>query len=155
MQIAPDSTGAALLRKECRRFALYLIGEAPDSYVLEQYVKLHEATLSGKVAATAADEVLLRAAESSLLGLRCADAYARMFRPSCLLRRKLILAFAVLENSRAFHAHFTSGSNLSTAAALLRIAVSVAGFCAALLASLILIAPRTLLATGLRSQDDR
>lgn len=155
MQTAPNSIDIEALRDECRQFTRYLVGEAPDDYVLEQYVALHETTLGDTTPIPAADNALLRAARSSMLGLRCADAYARFFRPNALLRHKLILAFAILENSRGYFAHFTSGSSLGVPVALLRIVLSVAGFCFALLASLILIAPRILLATRRHTKAGR
>ena len=155
MQTAPNSIDAEALRDECRQFTHYLVGEAPDAYVLEQYVALHETTLGHMTRIPAADCTLLRAARSSMLGLRCADAYARFFRPDALLRHKLILVFAILENSRGYYAHFTSGSRLSGPVALLRITLSVAGFCLSLLASLILIAPRALLATRRHTKANR
>ena len=155
MQTETNSVDAETLREECRQFTSYLVGGAPDAYVLDRYVALHETTLGETAPISAADDALLRAARSSVLGLRCADAYARIFRPDALLRHKLILVFAILENSRGYYARFTSGSCLSGPVALLRIALSVAGFCLALLASLILIAPRTLLAARRHTKDHR
>ena len=83
-----------------------------------------------------------------------ADAYARIFSPHCLLRRKLILTFAILENSGRFHSRFTSGLSTSYLMALVRIVVSVTGFGLALTASLFVVAPRIVLVTW-RSKRSR
>jgi hypothetical protein len=142
---------AVELRDECRLFTRYLLGREPDAYVLERYVSLHKAALGGAPALAPLDSLLLKTARSNVFGLRCADAYARIFRPQCLLRRKLILIFAILENSRGFHSRFTSGASSRYVFALARIVATLTGFAVALIASLFWIAPRALL-TGWQSR---
>lgn len=140
------SSEAQELRNECRLFTRYLLGETPNDYVLDRYVSLQTAVVEQAPASTATDDVLLSTARSSVFGVRIADAYARIFLPHCLLRRKLVLTFAILENSGGFHARFTSGVSSSYAVALIRVAASVMGFGIALVASLFIIVPRALLA---------
>jgi hypothetical protein len=146
VQSEATSTEAADLRDECRLFSRYLVGRDPDVYVLGRYVSLQPAALRGAATVTPLDSLLLNTARSGLIGLKIADAYARVFRPRCLLRRKLILVFAVLENSRGFHSRFTSGVSSSYLLALVRIAAAVMGFGLALIASFFVIVPRALLA---------
>ena len=146
MQTRHDESETEELRNECRQFTHYLLGQYPDAYVLGQYLRLQPAAMKHVQSHAPVDTVLLRTARSSLRGLRIADAYARIFRPRCLLRRKLILTFAILENSGAFYARFTSGASSSLPLAAVRVAVSVMGFALALTASLFVIAPLTVLA---------
>jgi hypothetical protein len=145
MQTRESSPDADELRNECRIFTRYLLRQEPDSYVLKCYVSLQPAALEGTSPLALADAVLLETGKSGLFRLRIADAYARIFRPHCLLRRKLILTFAILENSGRFHTRFTSGISASYPSALIRIAASVIGFGLALTASLFVVAPRILL----------
>jgi len=145
MQTGASNPDADELRNECRLFTQYLLRQDPDSYVLDCYVSLQPTALEGASPLALPDAVLLETGKSGLFRLRIADAYARIFRPHCLLRRKLILTFAILENSGRFHSHFTSGLSSSYLSALIRIAASIIGFGLALTASLFVVAPRIVL----------
>jgi hypothetical protein len=145
MQTGPDNSGAQELFHECRLFTRYLVDRDPDPYVLGWYVRLQPAALEGMTPVAPPDAVLLETARSGLIRLRLADAYARVFRPRCLLRRKLILTFAILENSAPFHSQFTSGASSSFPAALGRLAASMIAFGFALAASLFVVAPSVVL----------
>lgn len=151
MQSNADSTDVAELREECRRFSRYLLGREPDAYVLERYVSLQSAAVGPTGPPTPLDSLLLRTARSGGAGLKIADAFARIFRPRGLLRRKLILTFAILENSRGFHTRFTAGASSSLPLALASLAATLVGFGLALAASLVVIGPRAVLA-GWRSR---
>jgi hypothetical protein len=154
MQTGVSSPDADELRNECRLFTQYLLRQDPDSYVLDCYVRLQPAALEGASLTALPDAVLLETGKSGLLRLRIADAYARIFRPRCLLRRKLILTFAILESSGRFHSRFTSGLSSSYLLALIRIVASMAGFGLALSASLFVVVPRIMLGTR-RSKRSR
>lgn len=145
MPTGPNNPGADELLDECRLFTRYLVDRDPDSYVLGCYVRLQPAALEGTMPLAPPDAVLLETARSGLVRLRLADAYARVFRPRCLLRRKLILTFAILENSAPFHAYFTSGASSSYLAAVARLAGSMIAFGLALAASLFIVAPPVVL----------
>lgn len=132
-------------RRECLVFTRYLTGRDPDGYVIEQYVRMQQAVLSNEAAALPVDHALLAWASAGTYRARIADAYARLFRPRGLLRRKLILLFAILENSHAFHRDFTSGGSGSRTLAVLRIGTSVLTFAAALVLGVLVFAPRQLL----------
>jgi hypothetical protein len=145
MQTGPNNGSADELLDECRLFTRYLVDREPDPYVLGCYVRLQPAALDGTTPVEAPDAVLLETGRSGLIRLRLADAYARVFRPRSLLRRKLILTFAILENSAQFHSQFTSGARSSYPAALARLAASIIAFGFALTASLFVVAPPVLL----------
>jgi hypothetical protein len=145
MRTGTSNPDAEVLRDECRLFTQYLLRQDPDSYVLDRYVSLQPAALEGASPPPLPDAVLLETGKLGLFWLRIADAYARVFRPHCLLRRKLILTFAILENSGRFHSRFTSGLSTSYLSALIRIATSMIGFGLALTASLFVVAPRIVL----------
>jgi hypothetical protein len=154
MQTAPSNRQEGELLDECRLFTHYLVGRDPDAYVLDCYVRLQPAALEGATAVAPEDAVLLETGKSGLIRLRLADAYARFFRPRCLLRRKLILTFAILENSAQFHSRFTSGASSSYVAALVRIAAAMVTFGLALAASLVVVAPPVVLSSW-RSRRSR
>jgi hypothetical protein len=132
----------AELRHECRTFTRYLTGREPDEYVLTKYVGLQPAVVREAPPILPIDRVLLRAAASSALRTRLADVYARVFRPQSLLRRKLILAFAILENSGAYHRQFTSGGSGTLTSAVIGIVGSLAAFGVVLVLSILSFAPR-------------
>jgi hypothetical protein len=137
---AEESNGE--LRRECRTFTRYLTGREPDEYVLTKYVGLQAAVVREAPPILPIDRVLLRAAASSASRTRLADVYARVFRPQSLLRRKLILAFAILENSGAYHRQFTSGGPGTLTAAVIGIVGSLAAFGVVLVLSILSFAPR-------------
>ena len=145
MKNRPVQPEVEALHYECHLFTRYLVGQLADTYVLAKYVDLQPTVVKQPQSVTRLDAVLLRIGCSSLLGLRIADAYARTFRPRCLLRRKLILTFAILENSGRFFSHFTSGVSASCPLALIRVALSLTGFVLALAASMFVIVPFTML----------
>jgi hypothetical protein len=133
------------LRGECRVFVRYLTGREAAAYVVDAYCRLHPAVLRDAPAALPIDSALTRIARTGPVRARVADAYARFFRPRCMLRRKLILAFSILENSHDSHRSFTSGGNDSLWSAVLRILTSLATFSLALAAGVAIFAPRQLL----------
>lgn len=136
------------LRQECRTFSRYLIAREPDSYVVQKYMECHIAVLRDAPATVPIDSALVRFARGGSLRTRIADAYARMFRPYGLLRRKLILVFAILENSRAHHREFTSGGDGKDWGAWLQIAGSMAAFLAAFAVGMVVFLPHHLLTLG-------
>lgn len=129
------------LQRECRTFTRYLMRREPDSYVVQKYVGSHTAILRDALTILPIDSALVRFAAGGPFRTRIADAYARIFRPHGLLRRKLILVFAILENSRAYHQEFTSGGSGKYWVAWSRIVSSVAGFLAVLILGIVLFAP--------------
>lgn len=87
------------LEEECGLLFDYLTKREPGEYVVEAYCRAHlEAGLISPEA-SGPDRELLRFASPGGWRLAAADAYARLFVPTSLLRKKLILALALAENS--------------------------------------------------------
>jgi hypothetical protein len=82
--------------RECQVFSAYLLGVPPTAFVLGKYAVAHR--VSTEFASGGEfDDFLVRAAARHRVFARMADAYARVFAPGSLLRRKLILLLAILE----------------------------------------------------------
>lgn len=86
------------LRRECRVFTKHLIGSEPGDYVLERYVDAHRVRTEF-TPRSRFDRFLCSFADFSPLTARLADAWAAVFSPTSVLRRKLILLLAMLESS--------------------------------------------------------
>jgi hypothetical protein len=130
------------LAHECRAFAAYLTGLAPTPYVLEKYRLGHgRIPYLTQEPPKRVDRLLLGAATHGSFLLRCADAYARILRPTGLLRQKLVLALAVLENSPPTHLRLNSAREGSPAALILGVLGRGLGFSLSLLLGLLLFAP--------------
>jgi hypothetical protein len=116
----PDSRADLdLLDRECRVFTRYLAGRLPEEYIRVRYQRGH-ARIPYRLAggATAADHAILRIARMGALPARMADIYSRFFRPTGVLRQKLVLLYAVLENSPETHAWFNTAAVGAPAALL-------------------------------------
>lgn len=86
---------------DCRTLTQYLIGRDPSAYVAECYRRSlpSAATPSHRLI----DRALLGAARLGGLPCRMADGYARWFRPTGDLRRRLTLLLAILETAPDTH----------------------------------------------------
>ncbi|MCP4220611.1 MAG: NAD-dependent epimerase/dehydratase family protein [bacterium] len=86
---------AAHLEKECRVLSKYLMGAAPNNYVLEKYNLCH-----GKIDFEPTDfhdALLLKLAGMGFFFTRMADAYSRFFRSNSTIRKKLAYLMAIIE----------------------------------------------------------
>ena len=92
------------LAAEFRTFATYLGASGELSGPAARYADLHWTSDDGELVPL--DRWLLAFARSGPALTALADAYARIVRPYGVLRRKLVLALAVLEFSRGTHGHF-------------------------------------------------
>lgn len=130
------------LAHECRAFTAYLTGLAPTPYVLEKYRLSH-----GRIPYLTQeppkwiDRLLLGAGIHGRFLLRCADGYARILRPTGMLRQKLVLALAVLENSPPTHLRLNSAREGSPAVLALGILGRGLGFSLTLLIGLLVFGP--------------
>jgi len=86
------------LTEECRVFTRYLAASRPTAYVVDQYIKAHH-TSPKFLPADVFDQRLVGFARRHPLSARLADSFARVFAPSSLLRRKLVLLLAILETA--------------------------------------------------------
>jgi hypothetical protein len=132
----------ALLARECQAFSSYLTGLAPTPYAVEKYQRGH-----GRIPylhggqADRVDAMLVGLGRHGGLPLRCADAYARLFRPTGVLRQKLVLALAVLENSPPTHLRLHTAREGTPAATGLTLLGLGLGFMLCLVAGLVILAP--------------
>jgi hypothetical protein len=89
--------------RECRTFCRYLIGRAPSEYLVGWYQRGIESASGWPTGAPPIDRALLAAARLGGPVLRAADGYARLFRSTGSLRRRLTLLAAILENAPDTH----------------------------------------------------
>lgn len=75
------------------------MGVAPSQYVLRKYEEAHRSILfNGNAEPDRFDRILLRIARTAPFLARVADCYAVIFAARSVLRRKLVLLLAILEN---------------------------------------------------------
>ena len=84
------------LERECRVFTGYLLGCVPHPYAFRKYAEAHRLSTTFSLGSRF-DFFLIRAARTHRTVARLADSYARLFFPSALLRKKLVLLLAILE----------------------------------------------------------
>ena len=96
----PDAATAerVQLERECVVFAAHLLGVVPDAYVRRKYAEAH-CHLAGLAAVNRFERVLVGVAGRHRRLAAFADAYAALFAPDSVLRRKLVLLLALLETS--------------------------------------------------------
>lgn len=138
------SESRAALERECRTFTRYLVGRDPSPYVVEKYCEAH-ATLPA-FRGGLFDEQLTRVARWRPLAAFAADAYARFFAPRGALRKKLVLALAILETSPPFFREFERPPGGGRAGQALRLGTRLLVFVATLFVATIVFLPVHLLA---------
>lgn len=132
----------ALLSQECRAFSVYLTRLQPTPYAIEKYQRCHERIPYRQGgAADRVDAMLLGLARHGGLALRCADTYARLFRPTGVLRQKLVLALAVLENCPPTHLRLHAAREGTPSGTLLTLLALGLGFSLSLIIGLLTLAP--------------
>ncbi len=121
----------------------YLTGHPPTAYVVRKYIDGHEAIPFRRYpSADPLDAALAMFARRGSISARIADAYARLARPHGILRQKLTLLLAVLENAPPHYRELTSGSpHGSLVRALLETTWSLASFAGALAAGVLILGP--------------
>ena len=140
--MAPASPSPELLRAECRAYARYLVGQQPTEYVLACYERSwHSAAAIPAGGLPLLDRSLLSMARLGSLPARIADGYARVFRPFCSLRRRLILLLAILENSPPSDRPLNSAQTGSGPGIVARMALTLLASSACLVAGIVLLGP--------------
>jgi len=123
------------LARECRALSRYLAGVEPTPSITSAYARGHaRMPAAGPGAADAVDRLLLDAALAHPLLTRPADGYARLTRPTGLLRQKLVLLCAILESGPPAHGWFDTARTGSPALALARVLLTGLGSLTALAA---------------------
>jgi hypothetical protein len=142
----PDA-GHEPLGLECRVFTGYLAGRTPDEYIRLRYERGH-ARIPYRLAGglSAADRAVLRVARLGPVPARMADIYSRFFLPTGALRQKLVLLFAVLENSPETQAWFNTAAEGAPVTLLGGLMVSGIVSAVLLVAGIICIGPLHLMA---------
>lgn len=92
---------AAIVEREFATFARYLGTSVPSPRATAAYRRAHQSAAA--VRGDRFDKWLVVLARRSSLACGLADAYARLVRPYGPLRRRLVLALAVLESSPVVH----------------------------------------------------
>jgi hypothetical protein len=131
--------------EEARVFCRYLIGLDPNEYVMQCYVRALPSTAAHFGSRSLIDRSLLGLARLGPLPARIADAYARLFRPTAPLRRRLILLLAILENSPPTAAPLSSGREGPVPVMALEAGLALLGGLACLAAGIVLLGPLHLL----------
>lgn len=90
------SEPSTILERECAVFTRFLTGLDPSGYVRTRYVAAH-AVRPHFAETTPRETRLVALAAAGRFWCRLADAYAALFEPQGLLRRKLVMLLAVLE----------------------------------------------------------
>ncbi len=151
---APDAADRETLEAECALLVRHLAGLPASPAVTAAYVRAHEAGSFGPLRSTDdEDDVLVQIARGGPWPLRFADAWAAAFDRHGVLRRKLVLALAILESgpdSERIDVPAPGGY----AAFARALVVRGAAFAALLLAAAFVIGPRWMLGgRGSREAD--
>jgi hypothetical protein len=118
----------ATLNRECSVFCRYLIGGEPNDYVKRKYREAHRSLSWCGRAACSSDELLVSIARIGTRASHIIDAYARVFRPASLIRKKLILLLAILESCAPSHHYLDSVDSNSLAIFALKSILQFASF---------------------------
>jgi hypothetical protein len=125
---------------ECRALCRYLAGREPDEYVLESYRRLLPSA-EAAVGVAPVDRLLAATASRGRALARMADVYARFFRPTGPLRRRVTLLLAILENAPGFFEPVSGPTIGSPVGVFLRVGRELAGTGLALGAGLLAFGP--------------
>src|SRR5262245_23633116 len=83
--------------RECRALTRYLVGREPSAYVVQAYQRLLPSADPPGIQPI--DRRLVELAARGGPWTRMADSYARLARPTGLLRRRITLLLAIAENA--------------------------------------------------------
>jgi hypothetical protein len=130
-----------IVARECIVLTAYLIGRSADRHatVVSRYVAAHRIPKLG-LEGDGRNDALVALARRSPGAARLADAYARIFEPTGVLRRKLVLLLAILETSAPSHLLITQPPSQSLPLALLGLGATGLTGIAATLASVPVVA---------------
>jgi len=129
------------LERECDVLARYLGASAGNEYVRAQYRAAHDAGVVELPETTSFERTVVAVARHVPVLSRPLDAHARVFAPSSLLRRKLVLLLAILEVRAPHVEELDSPTGSSVLAMFARMAWLGLVFLAALLLGSLLSLP--------------
>ena len=136
------------LERECDALCRYLLSTEPTDYVAARYVAAHEARRRDLAARSRFDGPCLELAVVGPAAARVADAYARLFAPRGLLRRKLSLLLAIVESSPGLCQRVDAVDPGGRPRLVLGLAVQLGLWLLALAAGVVLLGPVQLIARG-------
>jgi hypothetical protein len=128
------------LARECDVFARFLVRAPASPYVVQTYVRAHDA-LSALRSSSAAERALVAVATRSPALTRLADAYARARAPRSLLRRKLSLLLSILETTPPSSRVIDGAPSRGPAAGVLELALIGIGGVLAIVAGVLIVVP--------------
>jgi hypothetical protein len=130
------------LAEECATWTRYLIDEEPSESVVAGYQRAHATgVVESPGGASAFDRALVGFARRGPRWARLADVHARVFAARGLLRRKLVIALALLETDRRAHARIDLVACRTRGGLVLATCTALAGFAIASTAGLFLFVP--------------
>ena len=137
------------LDRECAVFCRYLIGEEPNDYVKGKYREAHRSPSWARSGhSDPSDHFLVKFARMSPRSTKVIDAYARVFRPAMLVRKKLVLLLAILESCAPTHAYLDAVDSRSLFLLSLRSLRACFTFALMVVVAVVLILPLELAVRG-------
>ena len=91
------------LLRECIVFSRYLIGRRPDDYITRKYCAAHDSGRPLDIECSAIERLLGLVARLHPWMTLATDTYCSFFLRSSVLRKKLVLLLAIMENSPTTH----------------------------------------------------
>ncbi|HTF88381.1 MAG TPA: hypothetical protein VK843_08225 [Planctomycetota bacterium] len=148
--MAELSLQAQELARECGTWCRYLAGLEPSPALVERFLDAHaRGIVEPEGSECRFDRALVRIARRGTFLAQMCDVHSRIFRPAGLLRRKLVLALALLETDAKSHARVDQVEPRSKLRLTLVVAAWIARFALlALLGLLILVPVRAFCALG-------
>ncbi len=147
-------TPSDALTPECQVLTRYLTGAEATQYVLEKYQAGHAALhATCGTPPTWFDHVLLAVTRRGPLGAGLVDSYTRWFSKRSVVRYKLTLLLAVLENSPGFYHRVTSAIVGSRWAVLGRLTLTALREAVVLLVGVVIFGPLNLVAAATRRKS--
>jgi len=140
---------------ECRVFAHYLADTEASPYVQHAYGKLLPTSdVPSAVRDRLIERALLSVARQGTLATRVADGYARFFVPRSLLRRRLVLMLAILENSPGSEKLLNSGDEGSLVGVGVRLVLTGIASVLCSVLGVVIFAPLHLVSGGSAAQPE-
>ncbi|MCC6927931.1 MAG: NAD(P)H-binding protein [Gemmatimonadaceae bacterium] len=136
---AAERADPAALAHEFSVFARYLGTVSVDERLAAAYVRAHQSLPPG--ASDGLDAWLFQWGRSGTVACTLSDCYARRVRPFGLLRRKLVLALAVLESMPATHARYDTARHASATASWLALVALGVRWVACTVAAVVVLLP--------------
>lgn len=128
------------LERECQSYTRYLIGQPASPYVIEKYKRFHrERDIAAGLAGF--DGVLLSVSARGPLWARLADSYASRWRKNSIVRRKLVLALALLEVANPSFEKLDECPGGGPPGAMIQLGLAALGYACSVLAAVALFSP--------------